>query len=136
MDAQQLEFEDNSFDLVISRNVLWNLEKPEQAYKEWLRVLKPGGILLNCDGNFYYYVTDAEYGDRTRWEHKHMNGVCANPIDRIGESLPMARELRPQWDDRTLCALGASEVTSEVTNEKDLDDGHRLILNFVIRAVK
>ena len=136
MDAQQLEFEDNSFDLVISRNVLWNLENPEQAYKEWFRVLKPGGILLNCDGNFYYYVTDAEYGDRTRWEHKHMNGVCANPIDRIGESLPMARELRPHWDDRTLCALGASEVTSEVTNEKDLDDGHRLILNFVIRAVK
>ena len=89
-----------------------------RLYKEWFRVLKPGGILLNCDGNFYYYVTDAEYGDRTRWEHKHMNGVCANPIDRIGESLPMARELRPQWDDRTLCALGASEVTSEVTNEK------------------
>ena len=39
MDAQNLEFADNSFDLVISRNVLWNLEKPEQAYKEWLRVL-------------------------------------------------------------------------------------------------
>ena len=65
-----------------------------------------------------------------------MNGVCADPIDRIGESLPMARELRPQWDDRTLRALGASEVTSEVTNEKDLEDGHHLILNFVIRAVK
>ena len=31
MDAQQLDFEDNSFDLVISRNVLWNLENPEQA---------------------------------------------------------------------------------------------------------
>lgn len=72
MDAQKLDFEDGIFDLVISRNVLWNLEQPEQAYREWLRVLKPNGTVMNFDGNFYYYVTDAEYGDRTRWEHKHM----------------------------------------------------------------
>lgn len=49
MDAQNLEFEDAVFDVVISRNLTWNLEKPEQAYKEWFRVLKPGGILLNLD---------------------------------------------------------------------------------------
>ena len=98
MDAQKLDFEDGIFDLVISRNVLWNLEQPEQAYREWLRVLKPNGTVMNFDGNFYYYVTDAEYGDRTRWEHKHMQGINANSIDRIGEHLPMARRLRPEWD--------------------------------------
>ena len=85
MDAQKLDFEDGIFDLVISRNVLWNLEQPEQAYREWIRVLKPNGTVMNFDGNFYYYVTDAEYGDRTRWEHKHMQGINANSIDRIGE---------------------------------------------------
>ena len=136
MDAQKLDFEDGIFDLVISRNVLWNLEQPEQAYKEWIRVLKPNGTVMNFDGNFYYYVTDAEYGDRTRWEHKHMQGINANSIDRIGEHLPMARRLRPEWDVQELQKLGAKEVCSNVTNEKILEDGHHLILNFQVSAVK
>ena len=136
MDAQKLDFEDGIFDLVISRNVLWNLEQPEQAYREWLRVLKPNGTVMNFDGNFYYYVTDAEYGDRTRWEPKHMQGINANSIDRIGEHLPMARRLRPEWDVQELQKLGAKEVCSNVTNEKILEDGHHLILNFQVSAVK
>ena len=136
MDAQKLDFDDGIFDLVISRNVLWNLEQPEQAYREWLRVLKPNGTVMNFDGNFYYYVTDAEYGDRTRWEHKHMQGINANSIDRIGEHLPMARRLRPEWDVQELQKLGAKEVCSNVTNEKILEDGHHLILNFQVSAVK
>ena len=136
MDAQKLDFEDGIFDLVISRNVLWNLEQPEQAYREWIRVLKPNGTVMNFDGNFYYYVTDAEYGDRTRWEHKHMQGINANSIDRIGEHLPMARRLRPEWDVQELQKLGAKEVCSNVTNEKILKDGHHLILNFQVSAVK
>ena len=136
MDAQNLTFGDGSFDIVISRNVLWNLEDPRHAYEEWLQVLRSGGRLINCDRNFYYYVKDADYGDRSRWEHKHMQGVCASPIDRIGESLPMAKELRPVWDVHTLEMLGVSDVDSMVTNEQLLDNGHRLILNFIIHAVK
>ncbi|MBQ9698569.1 MAG: class I SAM-dependent methyltransferase, partial [Acidaminococcaceae bacterium] len=46
MDAERLTFADNVFDAVVSRNVTWNLPHPEQAYAEWLRVLKPGGMLL------------------------------------------------------------------------------------------
>ena len=42
MDAQNLEFENNQFDVVISRNLTWNLENPVQAYKVWFRVLKTG----------------------------------------------------------------------------------------------
>lgn len=136
MDAQKLSFDDASFDLCISRNVLWNLEEPLKAYREWLRVLKPGGSLVNCDGNFYYYVKDADYGDRSRWEHKHMQGICTNPIDHIGESLPMARELRPDWDCRILKELGLLDVESKVIREQVLPDGRRLILNFIIHGIK
>lgn len=136
MDAQNLEFPDGTFDFVISRNVLWNLEDPIRAYREWLRVLKNGGSLMNCDGNFYYYIKDADYGSRSCWEHKHMQGVCANPIDRIGESLPMAKELRPGWDCRILETLGASGVEGRITNERVVASGRRLILNFIIRAIK
>lgn len=136
MDAQKLAFPDESFDFIVSRNVLWNLEEPKHAYGEWLRVLRPGGSLMNCDGNFYYYVKDAEYGSRMRWEHRHMEGVSAAPIDRIGETLPMAQKLRPGWDVQTLREMGAVHAEGNVTREQELLDGHRLILNFIIRAVK
>ena len=39
-----LPFEDGSFDLIVSRNVIWNLEYPEEALAEWARVLAPGGV--------------------------------------------------------------------------------------------
>ena len=40
MDVHNLEFEDNSFDLIISRNVTWNLKNPDQFFKECQRVFK------------------------------------------------------------------------------------------------
>lgn len=52
MDAEALDFADASFDAIISRNVMWNLPHPEKAYREWLRVLKPGGLLLNYDAEY------------------------------------------------------------------------------------
>ena len=42
-DAESLDFDDDSFDVVVSRWVLWTLPDPEKAISEWMRVLKPGG---------------------------------------------------------------------------------------------
>src|SRR4029077_7995734 len=39
-DAEQLPFAPGSFDLVISRHVLWTLPHPEAAIDEWIRVLR------------------------------------------------------------------------------------------------
>jgi len=49
-DAESLPFEDDSFDFVVSRWVLWTLPHPEKAVSEWKRVLKPGGRILCIDG--------------------------------------------------------------------------------------
>jgi len=51
-DAEQLRFASASFDLVISRHVLWTLAHPEMAIDEWIRVLRPGGRLVIVDGQF------------------------------------------------------------------------------------
>ena len=42
-DAESLDFEDESFDAVVSRWVLWTLPNPESAICEWSRVAKTGG---------------------------------------------------------------------------------------------
>lgn len=52
-DAERLTFEDDTFDLVINRNVLWTLPNPERAVQEWRRVLKPGGRLIIIDGTWF-----------------------------------------------------------------------------------
>ena len=46
MDCHRLDFADNTFDAVISRNLTHTLRDHKQVYKEWLRVLKPGGTLF------------------------------------------------------------------------------------------
>jgi len=61
MDAQHLTFGDNAFDVVLSCNLTWNLEHPGRAYAEWLRVLKPGGVLLNFDANRHVHLFDMEF---------------------------------------------------------------------------
>lgn len=40
MDAENLRFADESFDVVISRNLTWTLPDVKSAYREWVRVLK------------------------------------------------------------------------------------------------
>ncbi len=51
-DAEQLPFADGSFDLAISRHLLWTLPHPEAAIDEWIRILRPGGRLVIVDGQF------------------------------------------------------------------------------------
>jgi ubiquinone/menaquinone biosynthesis C-methylase UbiE len=51
-DADSLRFAPASFDLVISRHLLWTLPHPEAAIGEWIRVLRPGGRLVVVDGQF------------------------------------------------------------------------------------
>ena len=49
-DAERLPFPSDSFDVVISRHVLWTLPHPEAAIDEWHRVLRRGGRLVVVDG--------------------------------------------------------------------------------------
>jgi phosphatidylethanolamine/phosphatidyl-N-methylethanolamine N-methyltransferase len=46
MDAQELEFADNSFDVVMAQYVVTAVPNPEVALDEFARVLRPGGELI------------------------------------------------------------------------------------------
>lgn len=52
-DAEKLPFEDGSFDLVTNKFLLWTLQQPSCAVKEWKRVLKPGGMVFAIDGDWF-----------------------------------------------------------------------------------
>ncbi len=52
-DASTPEFDDETFDALTARYVLWTLRGPEQALAEWLRILRPGGVLVAVDSLWF-----------------------------------------------------------------------------------
>ena len=119
MDAQALDFEDESFDVIVSRNLTWNLPHPKMAYKEWLRVLKKGGRLLNFDANWYGYLYDdkkreAYENDRRNVERGSLDDhyLCTDidRMEKIALQVPLSETRRPEWDVKVLKELGASQI--------------------------
>lgn len=54
--AEQLPFEDHTFDVICSFETIEHLDHPELFLQEIRRVLKPGGnIILSCPNDPYYY---------------------------------------------------------------------------------
>lgn len=51
-DAEHLLDEDEAYDALVTRHLVWTLTDPEAAFAEWFRVLKPGGKLLVIDGDW------------------------------------------------------------------------------------
>ena len=52
-DFGRLDFPEDTFDLLISRNVTHTIREHLRVYGEWCRVLKPGGVLLIFDANWH-----------------------------------------------------------------------------------
>ena len=51
-DAERTMLPDASFDVIVTRHLVWTLVDPAAAFAEWKRVLSPGGQLLLIDGDF------------------------------------------------------------------------------------
>lgn len=51
-DAQNTMEPDASHDAVLARHLTWTLTDPPTAYRDWLRVLRPGGKLVLFDGDW------------------------------------------------------------------------------------
>lgn len=130
-DGAHLPFADGSFDLVVSRNVLWNLERPEEALREWERVLKPGGRMVYFDANWYLYLFDEEQKARHDAAHENYRRLYPHAVhDKIGSqkaryleeiarTLPLSKEHRPNWDEEILRGMGMA-VRKVLPNAGDL----------------
>jgi SAM-dependent methyltransferase len=73
-EAEELPFEDESFDLVFGHAVLHHIPDVERAFAEFRRVLRPGGAVVFCG-------EPSRYGDRLAAAPKRA-GVLAAPAWR------------------------------------------------------
>jgi len=107
MNAQSLDFADETFDVVVTRNLTWTLPDVKAAYREWHRVLKSnGGILMNFD---------SDYGDKnfSACSRTKISAAQVDECDAIKNSLTISTKRRPFWDAGFLEGLNFSVTLDE-----------------------
>ena len=112
MDAENPDFPEETFDLVISRNVTWTLPDPVHAYREWHRVLKKGGILLNFDAE--YAKNFHKYDQKQNIAHKDLDDDLIEECHDIYHMLTMSTLPRPAWDEKVLRDIGFRDITTDL----------------------
>jgi len=121
MDAQALNFADESFDAIVTRNLTWTLPDVMQGYREWKRVLKSGGVLINFD---------SDYGNKnfTRSDngaHAEVTDKMLDECTAIKNSLRISTHTRPNWDVEFLKTLGFTvqcdfDISTKVHTDKNV----------------
>lgn len=116
MNAQNLKFDDETFDAVISRNLTWTLPDAMQAYREWSRVLKIGGVLMNFDSDCgkinFEKNSDADN------VHADITEKLLDECNDIKNSLRITTHTRPGWDVELLKKFGFAVEFEEDISEK------------------
>ena len=119
MDAQNLNFPDKKFDVIVTRNLTWNLENPQQAYSEWYRVLKKDGVLLNFDANWYNHLFDEQKRQAYEEDRKivakahiddHYTCTDIDAMENIARQVPLSGINRPDWDREILTKIGFTTI--------------------------
>ena len=119
MDNHRLDFPDNTFDYIVSRNVTWILYEPETAFQEWLRVLKPGGRVLYFDAN-WPYEKDEEFLNAQKKDEENYRRLYGEPINTYTGDAKTNEEFRkliffkskwrPGWDEEHLPQYGYENI--------------------------
>ena len=109
--------EDASYDVIISRDVVWTLYDPETAFRRWKQVLKPGGKVLYYDGNYYSGDTSfrAHFQKAVGWisclllEHRIYGRSSLLPEGEFA-NLPFVLTDRPRKDYETCKKTGVRNI--------------------------
>lgn len=140
MDAENPDFAEDTFDVILSRNLTWTLPHLENAYLRWKRILKPGGILLNFDAD---YCRETPIEKQTLPEvhsHESIGPGLTRAYEQLKSELAPGQHPRPAWDISLLEKAGYHDILVDRTLSdrlyKKFDEFYNPTPMFAIRAVK
>lgn len=130
MNAQELLFPDESFDLIFTRLMTWILPDVEQFYNSCFRILKKGGMLINFDGDFGQTVFSKE-------GHERYPDDIMEEANRIKAQLDISKHKRPQKDIALLEKVGFIAVEADIQKQNSiLEVSNDTSSLFEIKAIK
>ena len=152
-DFGALPFADNTFDLVISRNVTHIIRDHLRVDGEWLRVLRPEGVLLICDANWHLPYQpgsvreEAIRRERLGLEQYHRGYTHDGSYEYIDSALNpenyavFGMAQRPDFDAGVLAQLPCKDITFERDVTEELwSEREKLFYGatplYMLRAVK
>ena len=141
MDAEETDFPDESFDVLVTRNLTWTLPHIARAYREWYRLLKPGGVLVNFDAD---YCAAMESEEEIELPENHAHKLVPDYMHAENEAITMeigAYQMpRPQWDVQLLVEAGFERVLVDMgvykRIYKEIDEFYNPTPIFTIAAYK
>ena len=129
--AEDISFDENSFDVVYVRQAMHHANNLNKFVKECVRVLKPKGVLLTIRDHVIYDETDKEWFLRTHPLHKFYGGENAfksadykNAITKAGAEI--LKEYK-YYDNvinffpKTVCDLEKTKRTETQKHKKLLE---------------
>lgn len=136
MNSEDIEFADNMFDMIVSRNVVWTMVNPEAAYEKWLKCLKPGGRVVVFDEGHEARPTDQlpeppraydeERGRKYFERFGEMPPVSYSNYEEargFKKDLKLSYAARPNWDLRQMKSLGYVNLTwDNITERKNYNE--------------
>lgn len=110
MDAEHPDFPEESFDALVTRNLTWTLPHLACAYTNWYKLLKPGGVLINFDADYY---RDTPERQELPPQHAHclIGDDMMDENDAITRAIGELGHARPHWDAKLLLDAGFEKIT-------------------------
>lgn len=127
-DAEKLSFPEESFDVIITRNLTWTLPNVPDDYKLWFSFLKPGGVLINFDADYGKSSFSVPRKPLTpppspTPSRKNLHGDLSletlAECEAIKSALDISQHRRPGWDINLLRECGFSNIYLEFNLHKN-----------------